>query len=263
MADAARELARVVPDGARFVTQRDFPTEIARTKLVNPDRWLAWASGRNTLNNFNVESSVTPGPAYESEHITDRAPEAVADALSRLGTTHLVTTSDEAANRFVGSPRFTTAWRSSPIAIFGVVARQGQPDPAALASADVPLEARLVRARPEHLAIDVGTTQPATLTLPVGYSPKWHARLGGRQVPLRKGPEGLLTLSMPPGQGRLTLDFRRDLWDYSGMLVSVVTAAAGVRWLVRRRRRPADGPTGALPAPGPPPAPGVEQMPAT
>ena len=58
---AARELARLVPDGARFATERDFPAEVTRTGVVHPETWLAQASGRNSLNGFNVESSSTPG----------------------------------------------------------------------------------------------------------------------------------------------------------------------------------------------------------
>ncbi len=96
-----------MPDGAPFMTERDFPGEIERTKVVNPDRGLAWASGRNTLNNFNVESSTVGGPAYEAEHVRDRPPEALAEAISRLGVTHLVTVSESGARQVGASPRFT------------------------------------------------------------------------------------------------------------------------------------------------------------
>ncbi|MDQ4089059.1 MAG: hypothetical protein M3163_01960 [Actinomycetota bacterium] len=237
MREAARQLSTLVPDGRRFVTQRDFPGEISRTNVVNPDRWLAWASGRNTLNNFNVESSSSPGPAFESDHVTDRPPEALADALSRLGTTHIVTVSDEAAARLAASPRFVQAWRASPLAIFGVTPMDGQPDPAALITADAPLSAEAVRVDPEHVVIDVNASEATRAIVPIGYSPKWHARLDGRSLPLQRSPEGLLQLQLPAGPSDLTLEFRRDMWDWAGLLITVITAAWGCRELVRRRRR--------------------------
>ncbi len=236
MREVARQLTALVPDGRRFATQRDFPAEISRTKIVNPDRWLAWASGRNTLNNFNVESSSSAGPAYEAEHVMDRSPEALADALSRLGTTHLVTVSDEAATRLASSSRFVQVWRDSPLAIFAVTPKPGQPDPAALITADAPLAAEVTSAEPERVAIAVQAAQAARATVPIGYSPKWRAHLDGRRTAVERSADGLLQLRVPAGASRLTLEFRRDLWDYGGLLVTVATAAIGTRELVRRRR---------------------------
>ncbi len=237
--EAAEQLHVVMPDGARFATQRDFPAEISTTKVVNPDRWLAWASGRYTLNNFNVESSQSPDAAYQGEHILDRPAEAIADALSKLGTTHLVTVSDRGAEHVAASPRFVSVWRSSPIAIFEVVPPPGQPSPGALLAASSPVRARLVKASPEHLAIDVEADEAIRPTLAVGWSPKWHARVDGRPSPLTKSAEGQLAVALPSGHHRLQLDFRLDFWDYAGMLITLPTAAGGGVWVVRswRRRR--------------------------
>jgi len=237
MRQAASQLAAVVPDGRRFATQRDFPEEITRTKVVNPDRWLAWASGRNTLNNFNVESSLSPTAAYESEHVMDRPPEALADALARLGTTHLVTVSDEGAARLAASPRFVQGWRASPLAIFRVMPVQGQPEPAALVTADAPMTAEAVRVDPDRVVIGVNAARAGTATIPIGYSPKWHARIDGRPAPLQRSADGILQLRVPAGPSRITVEFRRDLWDHAGLLITLVTAVAGGRELVRRRRR--------------------------
>jgi len=238
MRQAARELARRVPDGARFVTQRDFPEEITRTNLVNPDRWLAWASGRNTLNSFHVTSSQTPTAAYESEHLLDRAPEVVADALAREGVTHLVTVSDPAAARFKASPRFTEVWRSSPLVIFSVSGRAGQPEPASLLATVATARARLLRFEPEHITISAQADAASTATVAVGWSPKWHAKLDGRSIELTKAQDGLLQLLLPSGNHRLTLDYRRDGWDYLGLLVTLATLVAGGRWLSRHRSEP-------------------------
>ena len=245
--EAARQLAEIVPEGARFATERDFPAEIGRTKVSNPDRWLAWASGRYTLNNFNVESSQTPVAAYESEHILDRPPEAVADAISRLGTTHLVTVSDQAAMRMAGSPRFNEVWRDAPIAIFSVVPRAGQPDPASLLATNTPADAGLVVSKPEHLVIEVAAAQPSRATVAVGWSPKWHATVNGRSATLAKSSDGLLELSLPAGESRLELEFRRDVWDYLGLLISVATALGSGWWLLRERRSTESSSTPAHP----------------
>ncbi len=253
---AAGLLKQVVPVGARFATERDFPDEIARTKVVNPDRWLAWASGRYTLNNFNVESSQSPEAAYQGEHVLDRPPAAIADALSKFGTTHLVTVSDKGADHIGPSPRFSLLWRSSPIAIYSVVPPTGHPSPAALLGASFPIQATLVKAAPERIIIEVRADQAGPATVAVGWSPKWHARLDGRSLALTKSAEGQLALTLPAGDHRLQLDFRLDFWDWAGILVTTSTVVLGAVWLVRswssqrggRRRSPRE----RAPAPGPP-----------
>lgn len=237
MHEAADQLARLVPDGARFVTQRDFPGEIGRTKVTHPDFWLAWASGRNTLNSFSVESTTSAGPAYESEHILDRPPAVVADALSRVGVTHLVTVSDAAAQHVSASSRFEEVWRASPLAIFAVSGRQGQPNPAALVTASSPIGARLLNADPDHMVFEVDASTSTAATIAVGWSPKWHATLDGNEVPLRRSDDGLLALNLPPGDSRLTLEFHPDNWDWLGRLITILTTAALLVWRFRLKDR--------------------------
>lgn len=235
--EAAKQLHRLVPDAARFVTERDFPGEIARTKVVDPDRWLAWASGRYTLNNFNVESSQSPGPAYEGEHILDRPPEVIADSISRLGVTHLVTVSDGGADHVAASSRFILEWRASSIAIYAVVPASGQPGPGTLITAASAIEAGLLKAGPEHLSIDVDSATATPAAVAVGWSPKWHASLDGRPLVLRKSPDGVLALQLPAGRHRLRLDFRRDVWDFAGIVTTLSAMVAGGIWLGRSWRR--------------------------
>ena len=67
MHEAARRLRDLVPDGARFVTQRDFPDEIGRTGVSHPDFWLARVARRNTLNIFGIESSSSPAAGGVAE----------------------------------------------------------------------------------------------------------------------------------------------------------------------------------------------------
>lgn len=238
MTAAARELARVVPDGARFVTQRDYPVEFANTGVPHPDFWLPWASGRNTLNSFSSESSTRASPAYEPEHILDRPPEVVADSLSRLGVSHLVTITDEAADQIAGSSRFEQTWRSSPLAIFAVTSEAGQPEPGALLTADAPIGATLVRAEHEHVIIDVDASQPTEAAVAIGWSPKWHGQLDGAPVELESTEDGLLAVDIPEGGHRLVLDFQADKWDSVGRLLSLLFFGALIFWVFRGRSRP-------------------------
>ncbi|MGH9224541.1 MAG: hypothetical protein ACRD2W_12370 [Acidimicrobiales bacterium] len=236
MEEAARQVRRLVPDGARFLTERDFPREIERTGLINPDRWLAWASGRNTLNNFNVESSTAGEPAFEAEHIRDRPADAVGASLSKLGVSHLVTLSDEASAQMDGSARFRRLWSQAPVVIYEVLPAEGQPGPAALLTANVPVTARLTKGEAEAVDISFSASAPGLAQVAIAWSPKWHARLDGQSVPLSRGVGSLLEVVMPAGDHRLELRFRPDAWDRIGLVVSLATALGGSLWLFRRRR---------------------------
>jgi hypothetical protein len=230
---AADVVARSVPPGRRFATERDFPAEIERIGITNPDRWLAWYAGRDTLNAFNVESSQTPKAAYESEHVKDRSPEDLAGALSRVGTTHFVTVSDEAAARLEQSSAFVKTWQSAPIAVFSVKGPVDHPPPAALVSTTAPATASVERVVPEHLIINVNTSTPTDATIAIGWSPKWHARIDGHPLPLHKDADGLLAFRLPAGAHQLAFDFRSDWWDRAGALVSLATLVAITLWYLR------------------------------
>lgn len=244
--EAASQIRQLVPPGARYVTERDYPTEIDRIGVINPDRWLAWSSRRNTLNLFSIESSRSAGPAFEAEYFDEREPEEIADALSRFGVTHVVTVSDPVADKMAASPRFGQAWRSSPVAIFAVLPRPGQPSPASLMATDAPASARLLRADPEHLQIEVDAMAPTRATVAVGWSPKWRARLDGQPVRLGSDSSGLLELALPAGRHSLHLDFGPDVWDYLGVMTTLGTLVGICTWIVlerRRRRPPASSPS--------------------
>ncbi len=242
MHEAARQLRRLVPDHARFATERDYPDEIDRTGASNPYHWLAWASGRNTLNIFGIEYSPAAGPASEPDDFSDKAPEAVAESVSRLGVTHVVAVSDEWAERLGSSPRFTEVWRWSPLAIFAVSAGGGQPDPSALITFDAPGQARLVGAQPNHLAIQIEPDRATRATVPISWSPKWHALLDGEPVTLRKSSSGLIELDVPAGSARLILEFGPDWWDRLGGVITLATVFLLVRRRRRRRREDIAGP---------------------
>ena len=242
MRHAATELRRTVPVGSRFVTQRDYPTEVAHTGVLIPPTWLAWASGRDSLNGWNLESSSTPTLDLEpDQYLGHRPADEEADVLSRLGVSHVVTTSDPLADGLAASDRFELTWRESPIAIFAVRARPGQPVPASLVATRAPATARLTRAEPERLRLRVDASNAASATVAVAWSPKWHGRLDGRPVALGHTDDGLIQARLPAGRSTLELAYEPDGWDHLGVAVSAVTLAVlvalGALALWRRRRR--------------------------
>ena len=237
---AAGELARLVPDGARFATERDFPGEVQRTGVVQPDTWLAHASGRNSLNGFNLESSSTPRAALLMDNLERTSATRLALRLGRLGVTHVVATSDAFARRLTRSPRFQPVWSGPPLTILALQPASERPPPASQLSADGPIAGRLIRAEPEHFRFDVDAPDRIPVTLALAWSPKWHGTLGGAPLQLGRTGDGLVQATVPPGRSELRLDYRGDSWDRLGVLATLGTAAVGGRALVPagRRRRP-------------------------
>jgi len=231
----AAELARAVPPGARFATQRDFPRELTTAGVSHPDFWLAWASGRDTLNIFNVESSTTPGPDYEPDRMTGQPPDQAANELLRLGVSHVALTYWQAAGAMLSSPRFRLVWRQEPMAVLAVQPRPGQPAPGSLLSGGS-IEASTLEARPQRLVAAVRSEQPILATAAVAWSPKWHATVDRRPVRLERSPDGLLTLPLPAGSSTVVLEFRSDAWDRAGIAGTLLTLAALAAWAARRRR---------------------------
>ena len=239
---AAGVLSRIVPDGARFATQRDYPAEIRRTGAIHPETWLAHASGRNSLNGFNLESSSTPRAGVLMNRLDGVSATRLAHRLARLGVTHVVATTDDFVRHLRRSPRFVVVWSSPPITILALEPERGRPPPASLVSADRPLTAELARVAPEHLQFVLDAEEPAGVTVALAWSPKWHGRLNGSPVRVGRTSDGLVQLAVPAGRNELRLDYRGDVWDRLGVGISLLTAAAVVLALARRgRTRPSSG----------------------
>lgn len=243
MRDAAAELAATVPDGARFATQRDYPAEISRTGVLHPETWLANASGRNLLNGVGLESSVVESGPFEPDQLATKPAADSAAALSKLGVTHVVTTEDDLAGRLADSGNYELEWQESPLAILAVIPPPGQPAPASQLTTAAPTTARLTRGDPEHLEITFNASRRTTAQVAVAWSPKWHAEIDGRAVTLERNPEtatpndDVLRLTLPRGRHQLTLDFRSDIWDRLGVIVTLLTLCGIAGFLVVRRRR--------------------------
>jgi len=224
---AAGALRHLVPAGARFATQRDFPAEISRTGIVHPETWLARVSGRNSLNGFNLESVSTPDAAFEPEALEADDPSASADRLARFGVTHVVVTDDPVMVRLARSERFRLVWHETPISILAVEPRDGAPPPASLVDSPLPLSAFVVDTRPEHVGLDVHADGAAPTSVAVAWSPKWHGRLDGRSLRLRPSEDGLIEADLPPGEHQLRLDYRPDGWDRLGIALTALTLLLG------------------------------------
>jgi hypothetical protein len=227
-------LRHIVPAGARFATQRDFPDEIGRTGIIHPETWLARVSGRNSLNGFNLEAVSTPDAAMEPETLDADDPSTSADRLARFGVTHVVVTDEPLVIRLTRSERFRAVWQAPPISILSVEPRPGAPPPASLIDSPAPLAAFLVDVRAEHLGVEVHAQQAAPVTVAVAWSPKWHGRIDGRRLRLRPSHDGLIEADVPAGEHQLRLAYRSDAWDRLGLGLTALTIAA---WAVARRRR--------------------------
>ncbi len=249
----AEQLRTHVPPGARFAMQRDYPVEHTVAGISNPAFWLAWASDRDTANIYNVESSTVAGAvAYEPDSMTKQPPDQAADRLAHFGVTHVAIINQASAKPLLSSPRFRLLWHEEPMALLAVVPAAGQPDPASLVAAVNPINsvsAKTARWDSQRRDILVATAQPVDVTVAIGWSPKWHARLNGHPVRLMRSADGLLTVRLPPGSSVLELRFKPDGWDALGRFITVETLVglAGWAWLWRRRRRaerrtPIEGP---------------------
>jgi len=241
MFKAVQILKSLVPTTARFASEQSL-SDLTETGVPYPDDWLAWASGRNTLDTFNIESAQAVGMSNVVYNLGAEPASESADDLAQAGVTDVVTVTPETAKVLASSPRFHEVWGSVPIAVFAVLPSPGQPSPSALITARAPLKAALVAGGPEYDEINVDASTATQATLATAYSPDWHASLDGKAVPLTESPQGLLQLDLPAGPYSLKVTFERDFADYMGLAISLATllsllAYGVVRWRGRRTRK--------------------------
>jgi hypothetical protein len=224
----AAQLAAYVPADGRFATQRDWPQELVTAGVPHPDFWLSWASRRDTLNIFNIESSITVGPVLLPNQITQEPADVAADKLTRLGVTHVALINESTARTLESSPRFTLVWRWPPMALLAL-----SPQPTDTAEIAVQAAHKSLN----HLAFTVHARGPVEAHLPVAWSPKWHARVDGQPVQAARTDEGLLMVPLSAGRSRVELVFRSDRWDTLGVGLTVLTLVVLAGWRLEPFRR--------------------------
>jgi hypothetical protein len=234
LAEAAHQLRRLVPEGGRFTIQRHFGLDRIRTGVIRPDTWLVYATGRNGLVVANPASSISTA-GFEQRSLGKKPVDQSADALVRYGVTHLVTTTRELAVEISHSSRFRLVWQQAPISIFEVRSRANDPPPSSLLATDgARLSATLTSADPDHPRIEFEASRRTGVSVAIGWSPKWHARLDGVPVAVTPTRDYLLSIVVPEGRHRLALDFLPDWWDRGGRALSLFTVIlASVAGLVQ------------------------------
>lgn len=232
---AAHAVADLVPRGARFVTVRDYPTEMSRVGAVAVDRWFTWASGRDGLALYPLESSNAPAAANLADTVMDRPRSIVAAELARFGVTHAVVTSPQQAAALDAAPGFRPVWRRGSFSILEI-SRPTGPAPASQITMNAG-EARLVASRPGHLRVLVRAPAATRATVAVAWSPRWHARVDGRPVALHRAADGLTEIDVPRGAHELELTWRQGPGTWIGAALTLATIAALALGVRHRRRR--------------------------
>jgi hypothetical protein len=221
--DAAAEVARVVPAAGRFAEVRQYPDDVnASGGVQHPDFWLAWESGRDSLNEFNVESTRAVEPAFVPEHLLDNTPAEDASDLARLGVSAVVATNPKAAAYLEASPRLQPIWAEDGWTVLSVAGVAGYPAPASFLSTAGPATATR-SGPPDHLRLVVDAPAATPATLAVAWSPRWVATVNGRRVPARATADGIVSVTVPAGRSVITLAWSGDPWAGVGLLISALT----------------------------------------
>ncbi|GIU89568.1 MAG: hypothetical protein KatS3mg010_0667 [Acidimicrobiia bacterium] len=236
--EAAARIEDLVPDGARFSVTRDYPAEIGRTGVIEPARWLAWASGRDLLNGFNPEASVAGYAVFVADGPREDEPvDEWLRELRRLGVSHVVVTRPDVRDRMDTASVASLVWEAGEISIHELTDDAGGRPPVLMQTA-APADVSFRRDGPERLTWQVSSEQPTTATIAVQWSPKWHATVDGRTVALTRTGDALIDVALPAGDHTVRLAYRPDAVDRLGVAVSVCTVLAIVGWWQRRRLAP-------------------------
>lgn len=236
MRQTAQLLHTLVPVTGRFAVEEDFPAEIGRLGVISPGRWLAWASGRNELNVFNPElNHSAAGTAAREVH---SAAPGMAQHLASLGVTHIVSTSDETAQRLEQSGDVTLLESRGPLRIWQTKATD-KVDPRALLSVDNgTLEASYERQSNEHHRFVANVSAPTTVGIAIAYSPRWQLTVDGRALTPQSYGDGRIKFELDAGRHEIRLDYGTDWRTVVGGLVSLAALllALSVLWRTRRQK---------------------------
>lgn len=237
MGTVADRLRSDVPPGGRFVLH-EMPEDDFLLRVVSPARWLSWASGRPGLAPFGPEYA--PGAAVAAIGGDPLTPRTVDDWVERaraLAVTHIVTASRSGADALAGSASVELVQREGILAVFAIVPSLDRPVGSILDAAG----ARVVAAGPDHYEIAYDQFEGETVTLALGWSPKWSATIDGRPVPLGRTDDDRAAIDLPAGSHVVDLRFGPDATDALGRAISGGTVlallVAGTAHLRRQRQR--------------------------
>lgn len=236
MVRAAEVLRDVVPDGARFVTQRLPAREMVLTGMTHPDLWLAAVTGKNTLNIWNAESSTVHGPVFEGERIATEPADAEADKLTRWGVTHVVLLDASSAPGITSSSRYKQIFGNGGIQIFEIEPSADQPLPSSLVRTDRAANAKVQVLGPGRYVFEVTASEATAATLGVAWSPKWRVTVNGTTVDPEPSEDRVLEVDLPAGTSRIEIEYRSDIWDVIGRSITLLTIACLI-WLAVRTHR--------------------------
>ena len=237
LAAAADVLRQVVPPEARFAAQA---VQGEGSSVGHGGLWAAWASGRNTLTMFNLESSTVPEAGYTAHDLTNEAPAEKAAKLARYGVTHVLVLDEALAGEVPTAPEFRVIWRQGTAIILEVLPTADVPDPAALVAFKGGAgggRATVTQHDSQHLDFRIESPRATTVSLAVAWSPKWEVTVGGNPVRAVRDGEGLLVASVSPGTTDVTIRYGQDRWDLIGRALTLLTLVALVVAVVVARRR--------------------------
>ncbi len=147
--------------------------------------------------------------------------------LERRGVAAVLLRNPEAIARLRDQGRWTEAARFDDVVIFTHQVRLPW-----MYAQERRVSVRRFRFAPEQLQWDlhIGSRQPVLLSFPVSTHPNWHASVGGGARPLQTFADGLLALSLEPGEHTLELRWTRPASDRACNAVSLLVLAVLLVW---------------------------------
>ena len=161
----------------------------------------------------------------------------MAQHLARLGVTHIVSTSDDAALRLRQSDGLTLVETHGSLRIWQTSATD-RADPRALLSVDAgTLEASYERQSNEHHRFVANVSGRTTVGIAIAYSPRWQLTIDGRSVTPTAYGDGRIKFELDAGRHDIRLDYGTDWRTVVGALVSIPALALALTVLWRTRRQ--------------------------
>ena len=229
--EAAEILASGVPDSARYAWIDGASGDLG---VPEPQRWLAWKAGRNSLTPFGPEYA--PGSGTVSVASNGPSPGGVdtwIDDVRLLGATHIATGNEDKAALLAGHQRLTALLDSDVLDVWRIEPAPGAPT----GSLTVSGESRIVDHGLNRYVVEVRRDTPGPTEVALGYSPGWRATVDGEAVTPTESRFGRLEIDVPAGDHVVELRFREPVSGPLGRSVTLVGVVVALAWWWRQRRR--------------------------